>query len=471
MKMIISGLFFFLLTNISNAQNEDINLLREQLKNAKTDVERFENIRRQCIFYHQNGINDSLRIYSKEMLVIAQKEKNDSLFSLSYVWISNYFDNVGDYANALEFDFKALKVAEKTGDTERIGILHNNISWAYIQLGNFVSGLEYSKKSAAILLSIREKLTYKIGLPLAYDDVAHSYLGLKMADSALHYTQLANAANLKLGNHYVQSWIYCEFARTYDLLNDFKMAETYYQTTISYADSFHVLQPLSIAATQFSKLLVKQNRLAEARQYGLIGLKASTKGGFKRQLIDNAEFLRLLHEQLNNKDSAYYYAKLVIAYRDTVFNEQKNIQVQNLVFSQYIHQQEVEQEKFKAKQERINNIQYVAIALGLIIVLILFFLLSHSIVANEKIIQFFGILTLLIVFEFINLLLHPYLATLTHHSPLLMLLIMVCIAALLIPLHHRLEKWITFKMVEKNKRIRLAAAKKTIAKLENEQTN
>ena len=39
MKMIISGLFFFLLTNISNAQNEDINLLREQLKNAKTDVE------------------------------------------------------------------------------------------------------------------------------------------------------------------------------------------------------------------------------------------------------------------------------------------------------------------------------------------------------------------------------------------------------------------------------------------------
>ena len=132
MKMIISGLFFFLLTNISNAQNEDINLLREQLKNVKTDVERFENIRRQCIFYHQNGINDSLRIYSKEMLVIAQKEKNDSLFSLSYVWISNYFDNVGDYANALEFDFKALKVAEKTGDTERIGILHNNISWAYI---------------------------------------------------------------------------------------------------------------------------------------------------------------------------------------------------------------------------------------------------------------------------------------------------------------------------------------------------
>jgi hypothetical protein len=49
-----------------------------------------------------------------------------------------------------------------------------------------------------------------------------------------------------------------------------------------------------------------------------------------------------------------------------------------------------------------------------------------------------------------------------------MLLAMVCIAALLIPLHHKLEHWITHKMVEKNKKIRLAAAKKTIATLERE---
>ena len=43
---------------------------------------------------------------------------------------------------------------------------------------------------------------------------------------------------------------------------------------------------------------------------------------------------------------------------------------------------------------------------------------------------------------------------------------MVCIAALLVPLQHHLEKWISHRLVEKNKKIRLAAAKKTIAKLE-----
>ncbi len=49
-----------------------------------------------------------------------------------------------------------------------------------------------------------------------------------------------------------------------------------------------------------------------------------------------------------------------------------------------------------------------------------------------------------------------------------MLLALVCIAALLVPLHHKLEKWATNKLVEKNKQIRLAAAKKTIQELEKE---
>jgi amino acid transporter len=96
----------------------------------------------------------------------------------------------------------------------------------------------------------------------------------------------------------------------------------------------------------------------------------------------------------------------------------------------------------------------------------LFFLLSHSIIANQRVIKFLGVLALLIVFEFLNLLLHPYIGKLTHHSPVMMLGIMVCIAALLIPLHHKLEHWITDNMVEKNKKIRLAAAKKTIEQLE-----
>ncbi|MBE0654546.1 MAG: hypothetical protein IH594_12150 [Bacteroidales bacterium] len=46
---------------------------------------------------------------------------------------------------------------------------------------------------------------------------------------------------------------------------------------------------------------------------------------------------------------------------------------------------------------------------------------------------------------------------------------MVLIASLLIPLHHRIELWIKEKLVVKNKRIRLAAAKRTVRQLEQEE--
>ena len=80
--------------------------------------------------------------------------------------------------------------------------------------------------------------------------------------------------------------------------------------------------------------------------------------------------------------------------------------------------------------------------------------------------NFLVILGLLAVFEFINLLIHPYLEQATNHIPVLMLIVLITIGALLIPVHHRLEKWMTHIMVEKNKKIRLEAARKTINQLE-----
>jgi NADH:ubiquinone oxidoreductase subunit 3 (subunit A) len=71
----------------------------------------------------------------------------------------------------------------------------------------------------------------------------------------------------------------------------------------------------------------------------------------------------------------------------------------------------------------------------------LFLLLSRSIIVSHNIVEFAGVVILLVVFEFINLLLHPFLQSVTHDSPVFMLLALVAIAVLIVPFHHRLEKW------------------------------
>jgi hypothetical protein len=105
-------------------------------------------------------------------------------------------------------------------------------------------------------------------------------------------------------------------------------------------------------------------------------------------------------------------------------------------------------------------------AIGILTFIILFLLLSRSILVSHKVVEFLSVVVLLMVFEFINLLIHPFLEKVTNHTPALMLLALVAIAALIVPLHHKLEHWSINKLVEKNKAIRLANAKKTIEELE-----
>ena len=90
---------------------------------------------------------------------------------------------------------------------------------------------------------------------------------------------------------------------------------------------------------------------------------------------------------------------------------------------------------------------------------------------GAKTIKNLSLVALLLLFEFINLLLSPLLGDVFDQSPLLILLAMVIIAGLLIPLHHRMEKFITNMLVSKNNRIRLEVARRTIAELEARSTD
>ncbi len=95
--------------------------------------------------------------------------------------------------------------------------------------------------------------------------------------------------------------------------------------------------------------------------------------------------------------------------------------------------------------------------------------ISRTSVVGAKTIKNLSLVALLLLFEFINLLLSPLLGEVFDQSPLLILLAMVIIAGLLIPLHHRMERWITNMLVSKNNRVRLEAARRTIAELESKQ--
>ena len=464
-KLLLFLLSVSFLLNAS-AQDRTIDSLKAELSKEADPTKKFDlykNLRRT---YSVMGRVDSADNYLAELYKIAAQLKNDSLLVISYYETSIFLDYKSDSKEQINYLLKALKIAEQKYPS-LIYKIYTGLGSAYNDLQDYKVALDYLQKSENLVgktndLTIRRAYLYYL-FALAYNN-------LGKPDSALHYANKAHEDLIKHPDKQRMIGVSTITGNIYVKLGNDKLAESYFLNGIGLADSAKSYYDAQ-AMGAYSKLLLKQDRFQLAKYYALNGLAISKSSQAKAPLLSNVQTLRKIYKSLNQPDSAYYYATLELDYRDSLFNREKLNAVQDMTVAEDIRQKEEAIKQSEAAIQRKNNLQYAAIAVGLITFIILFLALSRSIVVKKNFIEFFAILGLLALFEFINLFIHPYLANITNHSPVLMLIILIAIGALLIPLHHKLEKWITKIMIEKNKKIRLEAAKKTIATLETENHN
>ena len=465
MKKILTFVFYIFLIANGFARNTYSDSLQVALDKATDPAHRFTVLVKIGEYGFNSGYGNIDSSVCIELFKIAQQLKGDSLMAISYNWMGAFFQfTKGDYTTSLEYYFKAIPLAENSNDKRRLSSLYFDISATYIQLLNPLESIKYSLMGRENLPD-KSSPMYDFMLRQYQDNMTNAYLLLHQPDSALHYAQELNETNRRFKSQTYDLASIANFAMVYEQLGDKETAEFYYKKANALSDSINFYISKLIVKGHYAIYLLNNNKITEARILGnqLFQLGQQINNNDMKQ--SGAGILRRVFENNHQTDSAYYYSRLESIVKDSIFNQNNINKIQSLVFKEQLRSIEENGRRDLESQQRKLNIQYSLIALCIVTFIILFLLLSHSIVANEKWISFFGVLGLLVVFEFINLFIHPALSAVTHDSPVLMLLVLVIIASLLIPLHHRMEKWINEKMVEKNKRIRLESAKKTIQKL------
>lgn len=408
--------------------------------------------------------SDTTIILAEQAITLARKVGFKKGEAEAYNNIGYWFTQKGNYPKAIENYLHAIKLSESVHYEAGLKRSYNNIAGVYCFLKDHVTSIGYARKSRILSMELSDPGT----LAFSSSWLSRSYLELHQTDSSLKYAQESYQAASVI-KEYPQ--LYQSTARLGEVnssLGNKPLALEYFRLSLYYSikdgRSFRIAGAHHSLAVAFQKMGVNDSCLWHVAQ----AFKISQEENLAASLLSSSLLLSELNEGKNNTESLRYHKIAMIA-QDSLFSQAKNRQVGFLNFNETLRQQEIEVSKKLAEEERKHNLQYAGIALGLVLFVMLFLLLSHSVVANQGLIKFLGILALLMVFEFINLLLHPFLANLTHHSPFLMLGSMVCIAALLIPIHHHLEKWIVERLIEKNTKIRLQAAKKVIASLEGDQ--
>ena len=454
-----------LLSNFIFSQSKTIDSLKILLEKTSNPKERFNVTNEILIERDKLLLYDIDARYLIQLLKIAQRQKDDGMLATSYNWIGYYFSlSKGDNTTALEYYFKALPLSEKANDKRRISSICFDIGNTYRTFQNDDESIKYIQKGGKNLPDKSSKM-YDYMLVQYQRGKSGYFVDKKQLDSASYYAQASEqtAKRLKSKRFLIDAWNLN--AKINDLLDENELANVFYKKAVLAIDSSKTQGIRWPFYNNYIPFLYKTNRIQDAKiQTDNFWKQAKVSNNNVAKLLANG-FKRELFDKLHQTDSAYYYSRKEAEYDNLIFNQNNLNTIQALAMKEQLRIIEEDAKKSEANEVQKQNLQYIFIAIGILTLIILFLLLSRSFITNTKLIQFFGVFGLLIVFEFLNLLLHPFLEKITHHSPILMLLALVGIAALLVPLHHKVEHWATAKLVEKNKQIRLANAKKTIEKL------
>ena len=382
--------------------------------------------------------------------------------TVAYSFLGQGYRLLGNSIKALDYHHKAIATAEKTNNLSALAFAENQTAHIYRDRE------EYDKAATIYLSSTAhadkgKNETIKAWAPANLGAV---YLATNNLDSSLMYSQRAYEIFVRLkiiDNN--KGFLFTNLGGVHSKMGNTQLAVSYFNMAINGYEGTSNSRYLNMLYNGLAEHYQRFKQTDSCAFYARKAIAVVNNTSFFYLSSKPAKLLADIYEK-TNCDSTLKYAKVVKTANDSLTSSKTNQQILLMTFEEDLRQQEVAAEKLKEEEQRKQNIQYALIALGIIVLLTLYLLLSRSFITNTKLIEFFGVVALLIVFEFLNLLLHPFLERVTHHSPVLMLLALVCIAALLVPLHHKVEKWATLKLVEKNKQIRLAAAKKTIQELD-----
>ena len=423
-------------------------------------------------FYGATVSNDSVFYFAQKVFDLAGELHNDKLqWLVAARRLSERYFEQGKVDSALQLQFKALQVFENAKDSGSISAIYLNIGHAHKEYGDYRKAISYYIKG----YDISKAKQNNYGIWAASLNLGYVYAQVNQLDSALYFANMSYEIALNSNN---KASIYPSenyLGVVHNKLGNYEVAKDFFLSALqkvtkagtSFRFAYRGLSYLYLGiANSYAKLNHYDSSLYYARQ----ALIVSSKIFYLKGTVDAQKLLAESFYSLHQIDSAYYYRQLHDVAKDSLYNRDKSSAIESLTFEQELKEKERQAELQKQKEERSHNIQLAITAIAILVFLILFLLISRSILVSHKVVAFLNVVVLLVVFEFINLLMHPFLERVTHHSPVLMLLALVAIAALIVPLHHRLEHWTTKKLVEKNKAIRLAKAKKTIEELEQSTT-
>ncbi len=422
MKGILSILIILMYSFLSNAQNysyeENLTQLEEKLdatKNVNAKLEIYMNIIELSFPDHQ----DNVLKYANELIPLAESLNNTNAHAFGNYYVGEYYFNKDHYEKADKYYRKALQLYKSLDNKIQILLIYHNLGLSNQYLNNYDEALVFYQDAVKIAESIGSKEREAVSL----HDIGTLYNDLEKYSFAQYYYQKALKIYIELDNteriaaiyqnfgvlHYnwgdfVQSLDYYQKSlKIYEELNDkqsiaislsniglvyeesknFKMALDYYQRALIIFEEIDFKPTLVYIFYNLGSIYRNLENYDKSIEYFEKGLDLSIEISMKDYISYNYEALSAIYEETGKYYDALNYYKEYVIIKDSLFNEEKHLQISELEaeFQTAQHEKQIEflkldqelQESKLKKKESQNLILILSAFLAVVIAFILLF--------------------------------------------------------------------------------------------------
>jgi tetratricopeptide (TPR) repeat protein len=365
------------------------------------------------IYKLQGNYTEALKNYLAA-LKINEALGNKKAKSNNLINIGNIYNKLGIYDKALINHFAALKIREEISDKKGVALINNNIGNTYLYKGNYPEALKYYSAS----LKINEEAGDKLASSGGYNNIGKVYYLLGNKPEALkNYF-----SSLKLRE---------------EIKNKIGEAECYNNIGAVYLFE----RKIDSAASYINKALTLAKEIGNLSQinscYNNLAALDSVQGNFNKALKDYKLFITTRDNLVNNEN-----LKKTMQMQTDFLLAQKEAEHEKAKIEEKHRQEKEEEEK-----EATERLQMEGIAL-FITAFISMLLLVRKRKISPAVLRVLGTFSVLILFEFLNLLIDTRIESVAHHNIVITLLCSVALAAIIIPLHHKAEHWLKERLLK-----------------------
>lgn len=273
-----------------------------------------------------------------------------------YAFMGTIFDEIGDFAKAMDWYLKALKYVESEGDQFQKSILYKNLGMTNLSVGNVPKANEYFAKSLKICDSINDKKT-KFDI---LNSLQNHYVSKSNYDSALNFAYKLLEIGREIGEEYSLALATYSLGNVYLESKNYALAEAYIKEALKEArkNNFRTLmseslvglsriQSVSVNKQEALKLAIEAFNLAE--EISSLNLNISTSERLHSCYADlgdyqNAYKTGLLYQKYKDEQSTKNNAKAVMELQaryemDNINSEKKMLEGQLMLKQSHLKNQ------------------------------------------------------------------------------------------------------------------------------------